>query len=52
MESVRDNISWNDLVIEFDKATEAFEKCIKAFENAGKSFQEMIDYVALFNRSS
>ncbi len=36
--------TWDDLAIEFDKATEAFGRCIKSFESITKSFQEMINY--------
>ena len=37
-------ITWDDLAVELNKASEAFERAIKAFESLSKTYDELIDY--------
>ena len=37
-------VTWDDLAVELNKASEAFERAIKAFESLTKTYEELIDY--------
>ena len=37
-------VTWDDIAVEFNKASEAFERAIKSFESLTKTYQELIDY--------
>ena len=36
-------VTWDDLAIRLNKASEAFERAIKAFESLTKTYDELID---------
>ncbi len=36
-------VTWDDLAVELNKASDEFEKAIKAFNSAMASYQELID---------